>query len=295
MTPTIGRLLPDTVRALRSRDLRFTGTPKVVRRPASRSLFVTDSKSIFVKLTVKDPIIEATGARHAATNGIATPRLLTRPLQVDDTYQALVFKWLPEPRTATEPDPAAVAALMGKIWSLNAPTEVRNLPWDTYEARARASINRTPQTPLALQNTLDHLIDTAMASVRAHLADRGDLPAAVWTHGDLHGRNLVTVNERLYLMDWEHHGMTLREQEAAKYLQTALAEPPDGTVPDVSVFLDHIADLGLDMTLLWRLTALKAASAAAYYARPQHIATHGHWLAHTIDLSHRAAATQIAI
>lgn len=291
-TPNATELLRDTIRALRGSDLRFTGTPKVVRRPPSRCLFVTDAKSMFVKLTPDDPTHEAAGARHAASNGITTPRLLGRPRQVGEHWWAVPFKWLPADADAPEPTPAEVAALMGQVWAASPPQTVRAMPWDAYEKRARANIVRHA-TPPALQDVLDRLIDTAVARVHEHCAAAH--PSGVqeaWTHGDLHSRNMVTSRGRLHVIDWEHHGMSLRENEAAKYLQTLLSETTDGHGSSAAgPFLQQMAALGLDPVLVWRLTGLRAAGAAAYLANPDNRARHADWLAQTIDLAHRTAYT----
>lgn len=290
-TSTATELLRDTIRALRGSDLRFTGTPKIVRRPPSRCLFVTDARSMFVKLTLDDPTAEASGARHAASNGIATPRLLGRPRQIGETWWALPFKWLPADTDAAPLPPADVAAIMGRIWAADPPQQTREMPWDAYEVRARANISRNG-TPPALQVVLDRLIDTAMDRVHEHCASLPSTPTAAWTHGDLHARNMVTSRGRLHVIDWEHHGISLRENEAAKYLQTMLSETPDGQrAPDARPFLREMNVLGLDPVLVWRLTGLRAAGAAAYLANPNNRARHADWLAQTIDLANRAAYT----
>lgn len=290
--PTANELLRDTLRALRGSDLRFTGTPKIVRRPPSRCWFITDARSMFVKLTPADPIIEAAGARHAASNGITTARLLTRPRQVGDTWWALPFKWLPADTDAAAPTPGEVAAIMGRIWSAPAPDAVRDMPWDAYEARARANISRHG-TPPALQMVLERLIDTAMTRVREQCDAHPAGVQAAWTHGDLHGRNLVTSRGRVHVIDWERHGLSLRENEAAKYLQTLLSETPDGQPgEDGAPFLREMDALGLDPLLVWRLTGLRAAGAAAYLANAHNRARHADWLAQAIDLVHQTAYTE---
>lgn len=291
-TPNTAELLRDTLRVLRASGLRFTGTPKIVRRPPSRCWFITDARSMFVKLTPADPTIEAAGARHAASNGITTPRLLAQPRQVDDTWWAVPFKWLPADPEAGAPSPAEVAAVMGRIWATSPPTQVRDMPWYAYEARARANISRHT-TPPALQVVLDRLIDTVMTRVREHCDDHPAGLHPAWTHGDLHGRNLVTSRGRLHVIDWEHHGLSLRENEAAKYLQTLLSETPDGHPSEDGIpFLREMDALGLDPLLVWRLTGLRAAGAAAYLASAHNRARHADWLAQAIDLVHRTAYTE---
>ena len=107
---------------------------------------------------------------------------------------------------------------------------------------------------------------------------------------------MVTHKGRLHVIDWEHHGMSLRENEAAKYLQTLLSEPQVGTTTasapaEPEPFLHEMAAIGLDSVLVWRLTGLRAAGAAAYLANPDNRATHADWLAQTVDLANRAAYT----
>lgn len=294
-TPNHAQLLSDTIRALRRSDLRFTGTPKLVRRPPSHCLFVTDTRSMFVKLTPTDPAVEAAGARHAASNGIPTPRLLARPRQIDDNWWATPYKWLPADTTNETPSPADVATIMGRIWSATPPNPVRDMPWDAYEAQARANIARHG-TPIALQAVLDRLIDTTMNAVRQHLADHQPTLRTTWTHGDLHERNLVISKGRLHVIDWERHGLSLPENEAAKYLQTLLSEQQPTNAAETAAaagetFLSQMEALGLDTVLVWRLTGLRAAGAAAYLANPDNRARHADWLAQTVDLANRAAFT----
>lgn len=291
-TPTTAVLLRDTIRALRGSDLRFTGTPKIVRRPPSRCLFVTDARSVFVKLTLDNPTEEAVGARHAASNGIKTARLLSRPRQVDEQWWAVPFKWIPADTDAPEPTPAEVAEIMARVWAASPPASVRDMPWDAYEKRARANIVRHA-TPPALQAVLERLIDTAMECVHEHVSTAHPTGVqAAWTHGDLHGRNIISSRGGLHVIDWEHHGMSLRENEAAKYLQTLLSETAAGQgATAAEPFLRELAATGLDPVLVWRLTGLRAAGAAAYLANPDNLVRHADWLAQTIDLAHRAAFT----
>lgn len=279
------QLVNDVIRALRDADIRFTGTPKLVRRPPSLGTFVTDNRRLFVKVTDKDPSVEWAGARQASAAGVATARPLHKPLRINDHHWVLPFKWIDDEGTA--PTGVEVAAVMERIWAAPLPQNVRTMPWDAYELRARANIDAT-KVPAPVQTMLHRLIDESMVSVHARLSQMVTPPVASWTHGDLHGRNMVRASGRVHVIDWEHHGISLRENEASKYLQTALSEPVAGAVAvdDGAAFLDAVGSLGLDVELVWRLTGLRAVGAAGFLASQG--GAHADWLTLCVDLCHRA-------
>lgn len=284
--PVAGKLLRDTVRALRCSDLRFTGTPKIVRRPPSRGLFVTDNKRLFVKVTEQDPTAEWIGARHGCANGVPGPRPAHRPIELDDGQWLLPFKWLQVDDAS--PSAAQVTETMCRIWATPPPPSAQEKPWSADAEQARLNIAAGAASP-ALKTTLLRLVDAAAQRVQAV---EGSHPAvdAVWTHGDLHGGNLAMAGGRVQVLDWELHGISTRENEAAKHLQALLAEPMPHQLPgDPREFLDAMSHLDLDMDLLWRLTGLRAACAAAFQSRYPHPNPDG--IALCIDLAHRAART----
>lgn len=281
------QLVTDVIRALRDVDIRFTGTPKLVRRPPSLGIFVTDNRRLFVKVTAKDPSVEWAGARQAAAAGVATARPLHKPIAINEHHWALPFKWLGDEGEA--PTGAEVAAVMERIWAAPTPQNARSMPWETYEDRVRTNL-ASAKTPPALHAMLERLIDSAVAGVHERLAQMAAPPTTAWTHGDLHGRNMVRTTGRVHLLDWEHHGLSIREHEASKYVQTSLSEPvADTQAGDVREFVSAIADLGLDIDLVWRLTALRAAGAAVFLTWQGGV--HTDWLALCVDLSHRCAAS----
>lgn len=283
MNPSPGVLLPATVRALRDRDLRFLGTPKAVRRPPSRGLFVTDSKRLFVKVTEQDPTDEWVGARNGSASGVPGPRPLHRPIELDDGRWLLPFKWVKIDDVS--PSGEQVAEVMARIWAAPAPPLAPRRHWLADADRARINVAAGAASP-AMKSALLRLIDTAVGGVQDHLSGSGIEPEPVWTHGDLHSRNLAMVAGRLHVLDWELHGVSTRENEAAKYLQTLLAEPaPTHGSGDPRAFWCAVAQLGLDMDLTWRLTGVRAACAAAFQSR--YAGQYPEWMALCIDLVHR--------
>lgn len=237
----------------------------VVSTLASRNLFVTDHHSVFVKHHPTAPYHEHQVASHLSAEGFPTPEPLAHPVGVPSGF-LLAYRYHEEaPGSLQVTD---VARILGRLWRTPAPGISPHHNWRSMVQPSMARLDALPGETAKprLAGIMFNVVNTIAEATREREPDR------VFTHGDLHQRNVHRGPDgRLMLVDWENAGLWWPEMEVSKFLQAGLSEPDSHHSPlepgEVTEFLTEVElALGrhLDPLLVDACTRLRAVNAAIY-------------------------------
>ena len=223
--------------------------------------FLTDHATTFIKVMEIDPVDEYVGATWAAEHKVRALAPLAPPIASDGLW-LLAYPYedlVPMGLSLTEQ--RAAAEVMRKVWSTPPPAGAIEKGLDAYRVTAASHLDAIEArgTDVSLwREAQAKFLTWAETTIEARS------PRRAWVHGDAHHRNFsVRGDGTLLLVDWERHHVAPREQDAAKFVQSALAEAgPESAVP--GTYLDGVTGAGVDLDLVNVLVPLRMLNARIY-------------------------------